>query len=64
MKNMGTFLKRVIIITLLTVTIPLFSKAINNGEISAENTLIEEDKNENYHITFFENEMISKGNNI
>ena len=64
MKNMGTFLKRVIIITLLTVTIPLFSKAINNGEISAENTLIEEDKNENYNITFFENEMISKGNNI
>lgn len=63
MKSMGKFLKRTLIITLTTITIPLFSFMINNTEgISAvfENNPEEE---KGYSITFFENEMISKGDN-
>lgn len=63
MKNTGKFLKRFLIITLLTITIPMFSLTINNGRISAENIIAEEIRDESYNITFFENEMISKGNN-
>lgn len=66
MKNTGTFLKRFLIITLLTTTIPLFSFAIKNREsVFAENIHVnEETLVSGYKITFFENEMISKGNNI
>ena len=62
MKNMGTFLKRTLIITTATVTIPVFSSLIKSkSDVFA--VLEDTPPKEEYSITFFENEMISRGDN-
>ena len=56
MKNMGTFLKRTLIITTATVTIPVFSSLIKSkSDVFA--VLEDTPPKEEYSITFFENEM-------